>query len=243
MTDTLQAAPLTNAEAESLLSWWLEAGVDVAVSDEPRNWLKASKDAPAATKLTSATPQTTEPARSEALTLDAFHQWLADAETLPLFRPGAKRVLPDGREQAPLMLLSDLPGPEEAGAGRPIAGPAWILTERMLQAIQIDPASAYVASLSCFLSPGSRITREDLARCGELAREQVRLAKPERLILFGDAPARALTGLPLGEARGRIHHVEGVRTIATFHPRWLLQRPSDKALAWRDLLLLMSEDN
>ena len=36
--------------------------------------------------------------------------------------------------------------------------------------------------------------------------------------------------------------VEGVRAIATFHPRWLLQRPSDKALAWRDLLLLMSEE-
>ena len=40
---------------------------------------------------------------------------------------------------------------------------------------------------------------------------------------------------------GRVHRVEGTPTIATFHPRWLLQRPSDKALAWRDLLLLMSE--
>jgi DNA polymerase len=29
----------------------------------------------------------------------------------------------------------------------------------------------------------------------------------------------------------------------TFHPRMLLQRPSDKALAWSDLLLLMSESD
>jgi DNA polymerase len=35
--------------------------------------------------------------------------------------------------------------------------------------------------------------------------------------------------------------VEGVRTVATFHPRQLLKRPSDKALAWKDLLLLTEE--
>ena len=75
-----------------------------------------------------------------------------------------------------------------------------------------------------------------------LARDHVRLARPKRLILLGDAAARALTGQPLQAARGKIHRVEGVRTIATFHPRWLLQRPSDKALAWKDLLLLMSEE-
>ena len=36
--------------------------------------------------------------------------------------------------------------------------------------------------------------------------------------------------------------VEGVRAVASFHPRFLLDRPSNKALAWRDLLLLMEEE-
>ena len=76
----------------------------------------------------------------------------------------------------------------------------------------------------------------------ELARDHVRLAKPRRLLLLGDAAAKVLTGQPLGSARGRVHRIEGVRAVATFHPRWLLQRPSDKALAWKDLLLLMSEE-
>ena len=52
----------------------------------------------------------------------------------------------------------------------------------------------------------------------------------------------ALLGEKLAQARGRAHKVEGVRTIATFHPRLLLQRPGNKGLAWRDLLLLMEED-
>ena len=111
----------------------------------------------------------------------------------------------------------------------------------MLSAIKIKPDDAYVASLGCFHSPGTRIGRDELEACAAIARDHIRLAKPERLILFGDAPCRALLNEPLTRARGRIHRIEGVRTIATFHPRWLLQRPSDKALAWRDLLLLMSE--
>ena len=35
---------------------------------------------------------------------------------------------------------------------------------------------------------------------------------------------------PSPQARGHVHKVEGVRTVATFHPRHLINRPSDKAL-------------
>ena len=47
---------------------------------------------------------------------------------------------------------------------------------------------------------------------------------------------------PLTAARGHVHKIEGVRAVPTFHPRFLLDRPSNKALAWRDLLLLMEEE-
>ena len=111
----------------------------------------------------------------------------------------------------------------------------------MLAAIGLAPEEAYHASLSCFHAPGARIGKEELEACAAIARDHIRFARPQRLILFGDAPSRALLGEPMTKARGRVHKVEGVRTVATFHPRWLLQRPSDKALAWKDLLLLVEE--
>jgi uracil-DNA glycosylase len=77
--------------------------------------------------------------------------------------------------------------------------------------------------------------------CAEIARRHIALAKPERLILLGDGPCVALLGKRLVEARGHIHKVEGVRTVATFHPRHLINRPLDKSLAWKDLLLLMED--
>jgi DNA polymerase len=140
------------------------------------------------------------------------------------------------------MLMADFPSPQECAEGRPLAGDSWVLAQRMLGAIGIAPDAAYLATLACFNAPGARLDAGDLDRCGAIARDHIRHAKPERLLLFGDAPARALTGHPLAAARGKVHRIEGVRTVATFHPRWLLQRPSDKALAWKDLLLLMSEE-
>ncbi len=235
MNDATTLGPISQAEAASLLGWWLDAGVYAAVSETPRDWLRQ-----AAPPI--AVPAGVAPAGGQAATLDAFHAWIETASGMPLDRPGARRVPPKGIEAAPIMLVSDLPGPEEAAAGQPIAGEAWVLATRMLAAIGFTVEQAYVASLSCFHAPGARLAREELERCGEIAREQLRLARPERLMLFGDAPSRALLGQPLSEARGKIHRVNGVRTIATFHPRFLLKRPSDKALAWKDLLLLMSEE-
>jgi DNA polymerase len=229
---------IDEALAASLIGWWLEAGVDAPVGENPRDWLRSNAPAAASTP---AAPQVA-PAMAPS-NLGQFQQWLATGSGLPMDRTGAVRISPQGAEAAQIMLLSDLPAHEDATEGRPIGGEAWALTIRMLAAIGMSPDQAYHASLSCFHAPGARIGKEELEACAAIARDHIRFAKPERLILFGDAPARALLGEPMAKARGRVHKVEGVRTVATFHPRWLLQRPSDKALAWRDLLLLMSEND
>ncbi len=231
MGGELQA--IDQASVDSLIGWWLEAGVDAPVGEAPRDWLRRN-ETPAV--LPAAAPEPSDRPAS----LEAFHAWLTSAGGLPMDRPGATRVAPQGVEGARIMLLSDLPTREDAAEGKPIGGEAWALTSRMLAAIGVKPDEAYVASLACFHLPGARING-DLEACAALARDHIRLARPEWLVLFGDAPSRGLLGEPLARARGRIHTIEGVRTVATFHPRWLLQRPSDKALAWRDLQLLMSE--
>ena len=225
------------ADAASTLGWWLEAGVDIAIAENPRNWLKAPAPPPPNVRQPSAQ------AVSQALeTLHLFRDWLGTAPALPLAGAGTTRVLPRGQESAPVMLVAEMPAREDAAEGRPIGGEAWQLMTRMLAAIGIAAEDSYTATLSCFHAPGAKIRAEDLAECAAIARQHVTLAKPKRLLLLGDAPARALLGKPLAAARGHVHKVEGVRTVATFHPRFLINRPSDKALAWRDLLLLMEDD-
>ena len=180
------------------------------------------------------------PAATAHEDLSAFRHWLSNEPGLPLDRAGARRVLPHGAEGAEIMFLSDPPGIDDGD--RPIGGQAWVLAVRMLAAIGFAPDAAYSASLACFAAPGAKLTPTEITACAEIARRHIALVKPKRLVLLGEGPTRALLGEPLPQARGRPHRVEGVRTIATFHPRWLLQRPQDKGLAWRDLLLLMEED-
>jgi DNA polymerase len=231
------------ADAVSALSWWLEAGVDSAVQEAPRNWLAPRASAAAPQAIASA-PQAPSAAASEPMpaTLDLFRDWLATAPSLPLSGEGARRVLPHGAEAAPVMLISEMPAGEDAADGRPIGGQAWKLVERMLAAIGIDAADAYSASLACFHAPGTKLSGDTLSSCAEIARRHISVAKPQRLLLFGDAPSLALLGKPVAAARGHVHKVEGVRTIVTFHPRFLMNQPSNKRLAWDDLLLLVEDE-
>jgi uracil-DNA glycosylase family 4 len=230
------------ADARSALGWWLDAGVDVAVQEEPRNWLKPPTPGVQAKAALAAAPvpNVSQPSHE---TLAALQEWLASSAHLPFASPTARRILPRGPENAAIMLLTDAPALEDFAAGEPIGGDAWNLAQRMLAAIGVRAEDAYAASLSCFHTPGARMSAADREACAEIARHHIRLVQPKRLILFGEGPAQALLGKTLLAARGHVHKVEGVRAIATFHPRHLIKRPLDKSLVWKDLLLLMEDES
>ena len=228
------------ADARGALAWWVQAGVDVAIQEEPRNWLKP---APAVTRKASEQapePNITPPSHE---TLSELQQWLASSAHLPLASATSRRILPHGPENAAVMLLTDAPALEDYAAGQPIGGEAWQLAQRMLAAIGLKTYEAYCASLSPVHAPGARLSQSDREDCAEIARRHIRLAKPKRLILLGDGPVQALLGKPLTLARGHVHKVEGVRTVATFHPRQLVKQTSNKSYAWQDLLLLMEDES
>jgi len=227
----------TARELAGLLEWWVEAGVDVAVQEESRDWLRPPAPSTAAAAAPAA--NIAEPTHE---TLSELRDWLAGSLQVPLASASAGRILPHGPENAAVMLLSDAPALEDLASGQPIGGDAWTLAEKMLRAIGLGVDESYSASLSCFPSVGARMTPAELAACSEVARKHIALARPKRLLLLGDGPCRALLGQPLAAARGHVHKVEGVRTVATFHPRMLLQQPNHKAKAWADLLLLMEDE-
>jgi len=226
------------AEARNALAWWLDAGVDCALQEEARNWLKPTPrhlpiiEAPAPWNVTQPSHET----------LSQLKEWLASSAHLPLASASTRRILPRGPEHAAVMLLSDAPALEDYTAGQPIGGEAWALTQRMLQAIGIKSDEAYSASLSPMHAPGTRLSEKDREDYAKIARQHIRLVAPRKLLLFGDGPSLALLGKRLIDARGHVHKLEGVRAVATFHPRHLIKRPLDKSLAWQDLLLLMEDE-
>ena len=224
------------AEARSALAWWIQAGVDVAVQEEARDWLNPAPRPQAAPAPSNVAPPSQE-------TLAELQDWLASTTQLPLATATAKRIAPHGPQHATVMLLSDSPTLDDLASGQPIGGDAWQLVTRMLAAIGIASEEAYSASLSCFHSLGGRMSPAEREACADIARKHIRLVQPKRLLLLGDGPSVALLGKRLPEARGHVHKVEGVRTVVTYGPRHLINRPLDKSSAWKDLLLLMEDES
>ena len=240
--------PLSSAQAESLLQWWSDAGVDCLVDEAPRDWLRvhnfgdsllispsaASPDA--AHEISKLSPKLPDQ-------LELFHAYLASDQTLPFAVPQAPRVCPAGDPASGLMMLSDMPNGADCSAGTLLSGPTGVLFDRMLAAIGRDRGAIYLASLSCLPSAGGSLTGESAARCAEIARHHVGLVAPKVLLLLGDACAKALLGLSVIQARGRWHSIStaagDVATLVSFHPAYLLEQPAAKRHAWVDLQMVM----
>lgn len=244
------------AAALSALAWWQDAGVDTLVEDRARDWLAppAAASAPAGAVTPAARmprpaapPASAAPAAPAPLPADfaAFKAWLAASPDVPEAGWGAARLLPVGDPGAALMIAIDMPEPGDADAGTLLDGPTGRLFDAMLRAIGQARESIVLASLAAIRPPGGRIPADAAPALAERAHHLVGLVAPRRLLVMGDAANRALLGADAAAARGRLHPLNlGGRTIAavaTLHPRLLLDRPAAKALAWRDLQLLMKE--
>ena len=225
-------------EALSALAWWREAGVDVLVGEEPRDWLAAS--APAAAVAPQPIP---EPAPTALpATLGEFRGWLAEVDTLPDGSEPARRLPPEGDPASGLMILLDAPEREDATAGRLLAGDVGILFDNMLRAIGRDRGSIYLATLCQGRPLAGRLDATAEDGMAAIARHHVALAVPRRLLIMGEAASRAILGTEASPARTRLHTINHsgvmVEAVVTIPPRILLQQPSLKARAWRDLRLV-----
>lgn len=224
------------AKAVSALKWWADAGVDVLIDEEPRDWLRS--------KAKAAPPEPMPAADTERLPdqLHLFRDWLKASDALPFATPAAPRVCPAGDPASGLMIVVAMPEAEDCRADALISGAAGRLFDRMLAAIGRDRGSIYLAALSCLRSPDGQLRGDASTRCAELARHHIGLAAPRALLLLGDTCSKAMIGLATAQARGRWHevatHAGSIRTSVTMSPDHLLRRPEHKAYAWADLQLL-----
>jgi uracil-DNA glycosylase len=234
-------------EAASLLRWWSDAGIDVLVDEAPRDWLRRPSAPSPALDLLAPPPAAAEPERpaDEPLPgqLDLFHAYLRDEPSLPFAAPHAPRVCPAGDPASGLMMMVDMPAAGDCSAGALLTGEVGRLFDRMLAAIGRDRQSIYLAALSCLRSPSGQFDGGAMGRCATLARHHIGLAAPHALLLFGDAPAKALLGLGMAQARGRWHqvatHAGPINTLVTIPPHILLKQSPAKAHAWADLQMLL----
>lgn len=235
--------------AASALDWWDAAGVDSLTTDLPCDWLRLSLT-PAAVPGDDPAPRQTRAAPAAAPvapapmpdTLAAFEAWRLSDAAPDAAMPG-RRIGAVGPHQAPMMVIVDLPDRDDLTEGMLLSGAAGRLFDRMLTAIGTSRAAIYLAPMCVTRPTAGRIPPEAEAAIAAALRHHIALARPQRLLIFGNAPGRAILGADVASARGRLRTVNypggTVGAVASFHPRFLLDRPAAKADAWKDLQLLI----
>ncbi|WP_395696577.1 uracil-DNA glycosylase [Methylocella sp.] len=250
----------------ALLRWYADMGVDLAIGEEPRDYLAHAGPQAAPVVAPSPPPAPIPPlqaasapsienlardaarAAAAATTLDELRAELERFEGCGLKTTATQLVFGDGRAGAQVMFVGEAPGADEDRQGVPFVGRAGRLLNRMLAAIGLAREDVYISNIVPWRPPGNRTPSSlETAACLPFTRRQIELVGPQALVCLGAPSAQTLLGIKEGitRARGRwLSYQNGdatIRAMAMLHPAYLLRQPAQKALAWRDLRLLARE--
>ena len=146
------------------------------------------------------------------------------------------------RPAARLIAFDAAPGVTEETSGEAFSGLSAKLLDNMLAAIGFDRSSAALAYVSPWRPPGDRaLSPHEAAIFAPFARRRVELARPDVLLIFGEAPARIMltTNEPVGKLRGKAFearcgaHVARAFVFSSLEA--MLKSAALKPAAWRDL--------
>ncbi len=248
-----------------LLAFYLEAGVDCALAEEPVDRLSETdaptapvrETAPSPRQLPIAAPavprseiapppeaaiaMAREAART-APTLEELRALLENFDGCALKNTATRLVFSDGNPQARIMFVGEAPGRDEDIEGLPFVGRSGKLLDRMIAAIGLDRSKAYIANVIPWRPPGNRTpTPQETQICLPFIQRQIELVNPDVLVTLGNPSTQTLLSTRDGimKTRGKwFDYDTGTRTIramATFHPAYLLRSPSYKRMSWQDL--------
>ena len=241
--------------ALALLDWQREMGVDEPMLDAPVDrYAEIARPPAPARPAAPAQPPLPEgeddlPARAAALaaraeTLEQLAAAMEGFDGLDIRKGARSFVFADGNPAARVMIVGEAPDEDEDRAGRPFAGRAGQLLDRMLDAIGLarDAVDAGRAVyLTCALpwrTLGNRPPEpRDIEAMRPFLARHVELAAPDLLVLMGNAACQAALGKQgVQRMRGSWTAAFGRPAMPMTHPGYLLRTPAAKRDAWADLL-------
>jgi len=213
-----------------LLAFYLEAGVDCALGEEPVDRLAEPDLAPApvpreAPPAPVARPMPSAPmlsglaeappapdaaiasARELARTapsLEVLRELLDKFDGCALKSTASRLVFADGNPQARVMFVGEAPGRDEDIEGLPFVGRSGKLLDRMIAAIGLDRTKVYIANVIPWRPPGNRTpTPQETQICLPFIQRQIELVDPDVLVTLGNPSTQTLLGTRDGIMRTR----------------------------------------
>jgi DNA polymerase len=217
---TTEPAP----SVRDLLAFYLEAGVDCALGDEPVDRLSATdqpvvalapadkspapaplQQSPKPTVMTAPRADIAPPpdiaiesareAARTAPTLEALRTLLDAFDGCALKFTASRLVFADGNPQARLMFVGEAPGRDEDIEGLPFVGRSGQLLNRMIAAIGLKRSDVYIANVIPWRPPGNRTpTPQETQICLPFIKRQIELVNPDVVVTLGNPSTQTLLG-------------------------------------------------
>jgi DNA polymerase len=183
-------------------------------------------------------PNDATPFLPDRSSLKALREASAVCRGCHLWRGATQTVFGEGRKGSRVMLVGEQPGDKEDKAGEPFVGPAGRELDRGLEAAGIDRAEAYVTNMVKhfkFEERGRRRIHQtpkrfEIDACRPWLDEELKVVKPEALVLLGATAAKALLGssFRVTQHRGELLDSELAPIVtATIHPSAILRGPDE----------------
>ncbi|KZY51331.1 uracil-DNA glycosylase [Sulfitobacter sp. KE29] len=243
-------------QAAEMLAWQVELGATEAICDAPVNRYEVPASAPKASAKATKGPQplqaaeTPDPvalarrAAQSAQTLEELRAAIQGFEHCELHKGARNLVFADGVPGAPLMILGESPDRDEDRAGKPFAGRAGQMLDRMLAAIDMGrDRNVYLSNILPWRTPQGRDPKPDeIAMMRPFVQRHIELAKPKVLVLFGNWSCQSLLEKrSIMRLRGNWTKAADLSCMPMVHPGYLLRNPEAKREAWADLLSVQAK--
>jgi uracil-DNA glycosylase len=185
-----------------------------------------------------AEPNDARPFLPDRHNLKALREAAAGCRGCHLWRPATQTVFGEGRKSSRLMLVGEQPGDQEDRQGKPFVGPAGRELDRGLEAAGIDRREVYLTNVVKhfkFEERGRRRIHQtpkrfEIEACEPWLEEELRVVKPEAMVLLGATAAKALLGGSFRVTRHRGELLEfdlAPIVAATIHPSAILRQRDD----------------
>lgn len=217
MATSGRGQPSETDSLRDLIEWYAQAGVDLALDDEPHDRFAQSaaeaavRAAPPVAPVRVAPPplaplpsraappapeeaaQSARQQAASAASLDDLRALMEAFDGCALKQSASRLVFADGNPKARVMLVGEAPGRDEDEQGRPFVGRSGKLLDRMLAAIGLDRSSVYIANIIPWRPPGNRTpTPQEIAICLPFILRQIELVAPAALVCLGGPSAQTL---------------------------------------------------
>ena len=158
----------------------------------------------------------------------------------PLHKTRTRVVPGQGNESPEVLFIGEAPGADEDRQGLAFVGAAGQLLTKMIAAMGYRREEVFIANILKCRPPGNRTPLPDeMAACIPFLKEQIAVLKPKVIVALGATAARGLGLMAIDGSISRVRGVwtsfEGIATMPTYHPAYLLRNPSAKHEVWADL--------